>query len=47
VIEISIQTPSIMNIEACMHAMIPGSTSLADVTSIFVSADPCIACTER
>jgi energy-converting hydrogenase A subunit O len=47
ILDIAIQTPSIMNIEACAHAMIPGSTSLADVTSIFVSADPCIACTER
>ncbi|MDI9633552.1 MAG: nickel-dependent hydrogenase large subunit [Methanolinea sp.] len=45
--EISIQTPSIMNIEACCHYMLKGVTSLADVTSTFVSADPCIACTER
>lgn len=45
--EISIQTPSIMNIEAAAHHMIEGATSLADVTSIFISADPCIACTER
>jgi energy-converting hydrogenase A subunit O len=45
--EIQIQTPSIMNIEACCHYMIIGVDSIADVTSTFVSADPCIACTER
>jgi energy-converting hydrogenase A subunit O len=47
VLEISIQTPSIMNIEACCHYMLKGVASLADVPSTFVSADPCIACTER
>ena len=47
VLEISIQTPSIMNIEACCHYMLKGVSSLADVTSTFVSSDPCIACTER
>ncbi|WAC05986.1 MAG: nickel-dependent hydrogenase large subunit [Methanoregula sp.] len=45
--EIQIQTPSIMNVEACCHYMIIGVDSIADVTSTFVSADPCIACTER
>jgi len=45
--EISIQTPSIMNIEACARYMIPGVTSIADVTSTYISSDPCIACTER
>ena len=47
IVEIQIQTPSIMNIEACCHEMIIGADSIADVTSAFVSADPCIACTER
>jgi len=47
VAEIQIQTPSIMNIEACCHSMIIGADSIADVTATFVSADPCIACTER
>lgn len=47
VIDISIQTPSIMNIEACCHYMLKGVASLADVSSTFVSSDPCIACTER
>ncbi len=45
--EISIQTPSIMNIEACAKYMIPGVTSIADVTATYISSDPCIACTER
>jgi energy-converting hydrogenase A subunit O len=45
--EISIQTPSIMNIEACVHFMIPGNASIADVTATYISSDPCIACTER
>jgi energy-converting hydrogenase A subunit O len=47
IIDIQIQTPSIMNIEACCHEMIIGVDSIADVTATFVSADPCIACTER
>jgi energy-converting hydrogenase A subunit O len=47
IVDIQIQTPSIMNIEACCHEMIIGSDSIADVTSTFVSADPCVACTER
>ena len=47
IIDIQIQTPSIMNIEACCHDMIIGVDSIADVTATFVSADPCIACTER
>lgn len=45
--EIYIQTPSIMNIEACVHYMIPESYSIADVSATYISADPCIACTER
>jgi len=45
--DIQIQTPSIMNIEACCHEMIIGVDSVADVTSTFISADPCVACTER
>jgi Ni,Fe-hydrogenase III large subunit len=47
IVEIQIQTPSIMNIEAACHEMIIGADSIADVTSVFVSSDPCIACTER
>jgi len=47
IVDIQIQTPSIMNIEACCHEMIIGVDSVADVTSTFISADPCVACTER
>jgi energy-converting hydrogenase A subunit O len=47
VVDIAVRTPSIMNIEACAHYMIRGSLSAADVTSTFISSDPCIACTER
>jgi energy-converting hydrogenase A subunit O len=47
IVDIAVQTPSIMNIEACAHYMVPGVTSAADVTSAFISSDPCIACCER
>ena len=47
VVDIAIRTPSIMNIEACVHAMIPDATSIADVTATFISSDPCVACNER
>jgi energy-converting hydrogenase A subunit O len=47
VLDITIRTPSIMNIEACGHYMLKGVTSAADITSTFISSDPCIACTER
>jgi energy-converting hydrogenase A subunit O len=47
VLDIAIRTPSIMNIEACAHSMIKDVTSLADVTSTFISSDPCVACNER
>jgi len=47
VLDIAIRTPSIMNIEACAHAMIADAASIADVTSTFISSDPCIACNER
>ncbi len=45
--DIAIRTPSIMNIEACAHYMIRGVLSAADITSTFISSDPCVACTER
>jgi len=47
VLDIAIRTPSIMNIEACAHSMIRDAASIADVTSTFISSDPCIACNER
>ena len=45
--KIGIRTPSIMNIEACVHYMLKGVSSSADVTSTYISSDPCIACNER
>ncbi len=47
VVFVSIQTPSIPNIEVATHAMMKNLASAADVTSTFISADPCIACAER
>jgi len=47
VTDIGIRTPSIMNIEACVHYMLIGVLSAADVTSTYISSDPCIACNER
>lgn len=47
VVSVSIQTPSIPNIEVATHAMMKDLASAADVTSTFISADPCIACAER
>lgn len=47
VISVAIQTPSLMNVEVAAHAMMKDLKSAADVTSTFISADPCIACAER
>ncbi|MCP1662748.1 MAG: hypothetical protein D5R99_09575 [Methanocalculus sp. MSAO_Arc1] len=47
ILEIAIQTPSMPNIQVCAHAMLKDALSAADITSIFISSDPCIACTER
>ncbi|MBN1432180.1 MAG: nickel-dependent hydrogenase large subunit [Methanomicrobiaceae archaeon] len=47
ILDIAIMTPSIMNIEACGHYMLKGIDSAADITSTFISSDPCIACNER
>lgn len=47
ILDITIRTPSIMNIEACARHMLVDVNSVADVSSTFISADPCVACTER
>lgn len=47
VVKVSIMTPSIPNIEVASHALMKNLSSAADVTSVFISADPCIACAER
>lgn len=47
VVRVAIQTPSIPNVEVASHAMMKNLASAADVTSVFISSDPCIACAER
>ena len=47
VVDIAIRTPSIRNIEECTHSMIKDVMSIVDVTSTFISSDPCVACNER
>jgi len=44
---ISIRTPSIMNIDACSKYMLKDVATVADALATFASVDPCIACTER
>ncbi len=44
---ISIRTPSIMNIDACAKYMLKDVATVADAVATFASVDPCIACTER
>ncbi|HTX61289.1 MAG TPA: nickel-dependent hydrogenase large subunit [Methanobacterium sp.] len=44
---ISIRTPSIMNIDACAKYMLKDVATVADAISTYASVDPCIACTER
>ena len=44
---ISIRTPSIMNIDSCARYMLKDVATVADAVSTYASADPCIACAER
>lgn len=44
---ISIRTPSIMNIDACAKYMMNDVATVADAVATYASVDPCIACTER
>lgn len=44
---ISIRTPSIMNIDACGKYMLQDVATVADAVATYASVDPCIACTER
>ncbi|MDI9617614.1 nickel-dependent hydrogenase large subunit [Methanothermobacter sp.] len=44
---ISIRTPSIMNIDACAKYMLRDVATVADAVATYASADPCIACAER
>ncbi|UTB32622.1 MAG: nickel-dependent hydrogenase large subunit [Methanobacterium sp. ERen5] len=44
---ISIRTPSIMNIDACAKYMLNDVATVADAVATYASSDPCIACAER
>ena len=44
---ISIRTPSIMNIDVCAKYMLNDVATVADAVATYASCDPCIACTER
>jgi energy-converting hydrogenase A subunit O len=44
---VSIRTPSIMNIDACAKYMLKDVATVADAIATYASVDPCIACTER
>ena len=44
---ISIRTPSIMNIDSCARYMLKDVATVADAVATYASADPCIACAER
>lgn len=45
--DITIRTPTIMNLDACVKHMFKDSPTIADAVAIYQSVDPCIACTER
>ncbi len=44
---ISIRTPSIMNIDVCAKYMMDDVATVADAIATYASVDPCVACTER
>ncbi len=44
--DITIRTPTRLNLESCVGYMLAGSPSIADAVAIYASIDPCIACTE-
>ncbi len=44
---ISIRTPSIMNIDACAKYMLNDVATISDAVATYATSDPCIACTER
>ncbi len=44
---VSIRTPSIMNIDACAKYMLKDVATVPDALATYASVDPCIACTER
>jgi energy-converting hydrogenase A subunit O len=44
---ISIRTPSIMNIDVCGKYMLQDVATVADAVATYASVDPCVACAER
>jgi energy-converting hydrogenase A subunit O len=44
---ISIRTPSIMNIDACAKYMLKDAATVSDAVATYASVDPCVACAER
>ncbi len=44
---ISIRTPSIMNIDSCAKYMLKDAATVADAVATYASVDPCVACAER
>ncbi len=44
---VSIRTPSIMNIDACAKYMMNDVATVSDAIATYASVDPCIACAER
>lgn len=44
---ITIRTPSIMNIDSCAKYMLKDVATIPDAIATYTSVDPCIACTER
>lgn len=45
--EITIRTPTVMNLDACVKHMFNDSPTIADAVAIYQTIDPCMACTER
>ncbi len=45
--DITIRTPTIMNLDACVKHMFKDSPTVADAIAIYQTIDPCVACTER
>lgn len=45
--DITIRTPSVMNIDACAKYMLKNVPTVPDAIATYASVDPCIACAER
>lgn len=45
--DITIRTPSIMNVQACVDYMLGGTPTIPDAVATYESVDPCIGCLER